>query len=191
VFDDFSWEGGLRNRDLALIGLKGAALWVIISGLVQALEVALNWAAVEGQFASMNMAPGSPSPKALVWNALGAFFARSGIGLILWFLAPLLSRNMFPGDDPPYSTGSSLVMYRAAAFFVGLWLLADALPLAATTLVWVMRAHWRPTDAGGVAQLASLWVKLGLGFALIRGGDWVREWFVATPEESRPEPADE
>jgi hypothetical protein len=169
----------LRNRDVALLAFKMAALWVIVSGLIQALEVALSWGALESKFASMDMAPGSPSPSSMVWNALGALLARSGIGLVLWYLAPRLARGVFPGDEPGYSTESSLVLYRAATFLVGLWLLADALPLAATTLVWIIRGHWRPTDAEGVAQLASLWVKLGLGFALIRGGDWVREWFVA------------
>jgi hypothetical protein len=165
----------VRNRDVALIAFNLVALWIIASGLIQALELALNWHVLESKFAEMNLAEGSPSPASLTWNALGALFARSGLGVVMWLLSGLMARSLFPADDPPYSMEGTIVLYRAAAFLVGLWLLADSLPKAAFALAWAARSGWRLQDPDGVAQFASLWVKLGLGLALLRGGDWVRD----------------
>ena len=169
----------MRNQDVALLAFKGVALWIVASGLIDALEVALNWQALERQFAGMGYAAGSPSPTSLVWNALGAMLARSGVGVFLWLFSGRLARSVFPADDPPLSLPSQVALFRGAAFLVGLRLLADALPRATFTFALIARGGWNSGGDDLVPEFASLWVKIGLGLTLLRGGDWIRELVVS------------
>ena len=120
----------MRNRDVALIAIKLLALWIIAGAAIQATELVLSWNTMRSQFASMNFGPNPPSPTSMVWSTLGAFLARAFVGVAVWLMGARLTRALFPADDPHYSTAESLVLLRAASFLVGLWLLADALPLA-------------------------------------------------------------
>jgi hypothetical protein len=177
----------VRSRDLALIAFKVVALWIVVSGVIQASELVLNWLGFQGQFAGGNWGPSAPSPQGMMWYALTALLARSLVGVLIWVLSRRLACSLFPVDDPAYTTEGALVLYRGASFLVGLYLLADSIPAAFFMLTLAIRGGWRPQEAEGVAQLVSLWVKLGLGTALLRGGDWVRELILPQP---KPVPAD-
>jgi hypothetical protein len=163
----------VTNRDVALIAFRTLALWVIVWGVTQSLELLLTWDQTTAQMRVQLREANAPPPHTLMLWGLAAFLGRAGVGVLLWAGARPLAWLAFP-REAQIGVSQPLALYRSVTFLVALWLLAQALPTTGYYVMWGVKTGWRPGDnPEGASQVAELLVKLLLGVALLRG-----DWFI-------------
>jgi hypothetical protein len=172
----------MRRKDVALIAFRLLAIWTVFSGADALVESLISWKAVAAQ--SMSVMAGvanAPTSSQLLWMTSSALLARVAIGLLLWWLSPLLARVTCPGDTAIGVDVKREELFSAAAFLVGLWLVSDAIPGLAFAAFAATRPGTPAYDDGqGGARLAQLMARLAIGLAFLRSR-WLVSWALAGP----------
>jgi hypothetical protein len=160
-------------RDVSLVAFRLLALWVMVSGVQATVELALTWPlAAAPAMAGMDGVANAPTEGELRWMTFSALVARVGVGLVLWWVAPLLAGRLQPAAvEGVAQHADARSLYGAGAFLVGVWLLGEAIP----GLGFLALAASRPgvpayDDGGGAARVAEYLLKLICGVAFVRGG---------------------
>jgi len=118
----------MKTRDVATIAFRLLALWVTISALISLVDLLFNWKMVAAQtMGSFSGVANAPTERELFWMSASAFVCRGMIGLVAWWLSPLLARVTVPSDALSV-VGDRDGLYAAASFLVGLCLIAMSAP---------------------------------------------------------------
>jgi hypothetical protein len=180
----------MKTRDVANIAFRFLAAWVMISALNGLVELLVNSKAVWAQAATWSGVSNAPTPAELLWMSAAAMLGNLIVGLIAWWLSPVLARLACPRDETFTVSMTRYDAYAASSFLVGLWLVATSAP----PLAWAAYAATRP----GVPlypearpQVPPLLAQCVLGIALLRG-QWLIRWAATEPESAAEdtEPAD-
>ncbi len=178
----------MNMKDIALVAYRLLALWLGLSGLQVLAETLLTWKStwiqIQPQFADVANAP---TQAAFFLMTTSALAARSLLGVVLWWLAPVLARHTPVGH---VAVDGRLVsradLFSAAAFLMGVWLLSGALPGLAYSIHAATRPGVPAYDAGpGGARVAQLLAQCLLGVAFVRGG-WLVDLAIWGRGGSRP-----
>jgi hypothetical protein len=118
----------MKTRDVATIAFRLLALWITISALTALIDLLFNWKTVAGQMmGSFSGVANAPTERELFWMTASALVGRGIIGLVAWWLSPLLARVTFASDARSV-VGDRDGLYAAASFLVGLCLIAISAP---------------------------------------------------------------
>ena len=192
VLDAQQESDEMNLRDVALIAYRLLALWFGVSGMMALAETLLTWKSVWAQSQAVMAGTSNPTTETgFLLMTTSALAARALLGALLWWAAPALARHTPVGQPSPESQEPSrAVLFSAAAFLVGVWLLSVSLP----GLAYVGFSATRPgvpayDDGLGGARVAQLLAQLLLGVAFVRGG-WLVDLAVwsrgSTGEPSPP-----
>lgn len=162
----------MPKRDIGTVAFKTLALWIVVSALLEILQVFVGWEHQRAQLeAELGNVAAMPAGTLLVWGVL-ALMVRAAGGVALWMLSDRLAAWAFPGQSQaPSPTARRPDLYAAASFLVGLWLLANTVPAIPYVLSWVRTIQ----EPGEQYALAEWILKLLLGLLLLRG-DRVAKW---------------
>jgi hypothetical protein len=163
----------VNTRDVALVAYRALALWLGASGLMALGETLLTWQAVWAQSQAAMAGVTNPlTERGFLWMTASALLFRALLGGLLWWAAPSLARRT-PVSEPRLASRepSRAVLYSAAAFLVGVWLLSSSLPGLAFAAYAATRPGVPAYDDGlGGARIAESLAQLLLGVAFVRGG---------------------
>jgi hypothetical protein len=170
----------MRMRDVATIAFRLLALWVVVSALTSLSELLVNWKTVAAQvMGTLSNMKEAPTRSQLFWMSTSAMLGRGLIGVIVWWLSPFLARVTCPGEDGVPLPDRRRDLYAAAAFLVGLWLIAGSAP----GLAFAAIAATRPgTPAYPETQpvVPFLLAQFGLGISFLRS-QWLIRWAMGGP----------
>jgi len=159
----------MKTRDVATIAFRVLALWVVISAITGLMDLLLNWDAVAAQVMSgFKDVSNPPTRQGLLWLSASAFVGRGLVGLIAWWLSPLLARLTCPREDGLVATERGRDLYAAASFLVGLWLIAGSGPGLAFAAYAATRPGF-PAYPETQPQVPLLLPQFLLGLSLLRG----------------------
>jgi hypothetical protein len=165
----------MTTRDIATITFKALSAWLFASGVAGLCSALLTWTRDVERY-------GDRGPAALGVTAAAIFLP---IGAIGWLISDGIARRIFPGHAEPVALSLTRAdLYAFASVFVGLCLLAEAIPMIVFWLTILMHTSgaggWsaasNPVTNNGVtdsigarAQAGSLLAKAVLGAILLAG----------------------
>ena len=168
----------MKTRDVAIIAFRLLALWIVISALTALIDLLFNWKSVSAQvMGSFSGVANAPTETALFWMSATAFLARAVIGVVAWWLSPVLARATSPSDSIVMALGRE-DLYAAATFLIGLYLVALSLP-GLVFEGYVATKPGFPAYPEAHPQVPLLLAQLVLGIALVRNR-WLVKWAMAT-----------
>lgn len=188
AFDAHHEDDEVNMKDIALVAYRLLALWLALSGLQALAETLLTWKSIwiqmQPQFAGVS---NSPTQTGFFVMTTSALAVRALFGLLLWWLAPALARCTPVGQmGLEGRLASRADLFSAAAFLVGVWLLAGALPGLAYSAYVATRPGTPAYDDGlGGARIAQLVAQVLIGVAFVKGR-WLVELAISEGGGSRP-----
>jgi hypothetical protein len=166
----------MKMRDVATIAFRVLALWIMISGLTALTDLLFNWKTVAAQvMGTFSGASNPPTQTELLWMSATAFVGRSVIGMVAWWVSPLVARATSPSADVITALGRE-DLYAAASFLVGLYLIALSAPGLAFEGYAATRPGF-PAYPEAHPQVPFLMAQLVLGVALLRSR-WLVRWAI-------------
>ncbi len=169
----------MRTRDVATVAFRLLALWTVVSALTSLVDLLANWKTVAAQvMGTFSDVSNPPTRGELLWMSTSALVGRGVLGLLLWWLSPTLARLTSPREDP-LALDSRQDLHAAAAFLVGVWLIASSAPGLAFAALVATRPGV-PAYPETQPQVPLLLAQLVLGLALLRAR-WLIGWAVGRP----------
>lgn len=172
----------MKTRDVATLAFRLFALWITISAVTALIDLLFTWRMVAAQaMGTFSSVANAPTEKELFWMSASAFVGRGIIGLVVWWVSPLLARITFPADMLSV-VGDLQSLYAVASFLVGLWLIAISAPGLAFE-AYVATKPGFPAYQEAHPQVPLLLAQFVLGISFVRSR-WLIKWATGQP---RPE----
>lgn len=164
----------MNYRTLAMIGVRLLAVWLIVIGIGALPDLTNLW---QWQGEAIKSPSGYPW---LQFDASFAIVVPVILGVLLWALAPWLSRRMAPaGEDSP-PAAAALVLVQGAIAIAGLVLAVTALPSLIYAIVEVVQVAGNPNEYPEAwltwMMLAERAILVLLALGLIVGARRLRGW---------------